>query len=181
MKTAVIGCGGVGGVIAGVLARRGQDVTCFMTSQDKAAVLRERGVSVQGRMGRFTVPVKAATAPGQGRFDLVVSAVKNDTLDRALDMAESLLCANGMVMVVQNGIKMVDAAAGRACRVAAGAVGFNAVMLDYGRYQVTSRGGITAGGLNRCSPEDLFLLKGMLAPLIPVELTGNIRGVLWSK
>jgi 2-dehydropantoate 2-reductase len=181
MKTAVVGCGGVGGVVAGVLALRGQDVTCFMTSEDKARALRERGVGVEGSMGRFTVRVKAAVGVEQGGFDLVVVAVKNDALDRALDRAESLLCAHGVILTVQNGIRVVDKAAGRSCRVAAGAVGFNAVMLDYGRYQVTSRGGITAGGLSRCSTEDLFLLKGLLAPRIPVRLTGNIRGVLWSK
>lgn len=184
MKTAVIGCGGVGGVVAGVLALRRQDVTCFMTSEAKAASLRERGISVRGKMGRLSVPVKAAVvraAPEEERFDLAVVAVKNDALDRALDRAEAMLCAGGMILTIQNGLRVLDAAAGRACRVAAGAVGFNSVMLDYGRYQVTSRGGITAGGISRCSPEDLFVLKGLLDPQIPLELTGNIRGVLWSK
>ena len=57
MRIAVLGPGGVGGLLAGLLARGGDVVTC-LAGETTAATLRSQGITVRSdRFGAFTVPV----------------------------------------------------------------------------------------------------------------------------
>jgi 2-dehydropantoate 2-reductase len=188
MKTAVIGCGGIGGVIAGVLAVNGHEVTCIEVSDQAARMLRERGISIRGMLGELRADVAACAigklgsdSSGSGAFELTVTAVKNDSLHDALELAGMLTKPDGLVLTIQNGLRILGLAGSSGAKIAAGAVGFNAVMHDYGDYEVTARGGITAGPLGSAGSSDMVRLQDLLRPYIPIEVTGNIHGVLWSK
>jgi 2-dehydropantoate 2-reductase len=184
MKTAVVGCGGIGGVIAGALALHRHDVSCIDADRKIIETLHEKGLRIRGRKGEFTVHPGAFTTlhESHSSFDLIIIAVKSGVLPIVLDEAVGHLCGNGIIATTQNGLGILDLAPQYpGTRVAAGAVGFNAIRVGYDHYRVTAEGGITFGSLNGATRDDILLIQGLLNPTIRVEVTGNITGALWSK
>ena len=182
MKIAVIGCGGIGGVVAGSLAARKQNVCCVELAEETLRALREKGVRVEGPRRSIHAAVRAfrsLTETGD-RFDLAIVSVKSDALPPVFRDARKHLCEGGMVLTLQNGIEIIDLASRYPeTRIAAGAV--NAQMEEPARYRLTSAGGITVGNLTCASADDLFLLQNLFEPVITVDITSNTTGVLWSK
>jgi 2-dehydropantoate 2-reductase len=80
---AVLGPGGVGGLLAALLSRAGVEVTC-LAGENTAQVLRTRGIRVRSAtFGEFTAPVDADTEL-RAPVDAVLIAVKHTALDAAL-------------------------------------------------------------------------------------------------
>ncbi|SMF11001.1 ketopantoate reductase family protein [Cellulosimicrobium composti] len=100
---AVLGPGGVGGLVGALLVRSGAAVT-FLASDATAAALAEHGVHVRSRqVGDLHVPARAATrldAP----VDVVLVAVKQTTLDEALDRVPPETLGDGVVVPFLNGL-----------------------------------------------------------------------------
>jgi 2-dehydropantoate 2-reductase len=72
---AVVGAGGVGGLLGALLIRQGDDVT-FVAPEPTVAILNAQGLRVDsGRYGSFAVPAKAVTAL-TASVDVCVVAVK---------------------------------------------------------------------------------------------------------
>lgn len=184
MKVAVCGCGGIGGVVAGVLGRNRHDVVCIEANREYADRLSANGINLTGKKGELHTPVRAYAGFGseKGQYDLIVIAVKSDALRSVFVKSREQLAPEGFILTLQNGLEPL-----RLCdefsetRVAGGAVGYNSIMLEYGRYLVTAEGGITVGNLSNCSDSDLGRLKEIFEPVIEIATTENIRGVLWAK
>ena len=67
MRVAIVGAGGVGGLLGGLLARAGAEVTVLARGAHADAI-REHGLRVDSPLGRFTAPVVAvARGPGGAR------------------------------------------------------------------------------------------------------------------
>ncbi|MFI1509233.1 ketopantoate reductase family protein [Streptomyces sp. NPDC020597] len=80
---AVLGPGGVGGLLAALLSRAGVRVTC-LAGEDTAKVLRTQGIRVRSAVfGDFTAPVDADTEL-RAPVDAVLIAVKHTALDAAV-------------------------------------------------------------------------------------------------
>src|SRR4051794_7649737 len=83
-NVAVLGPGGVGGLLGALLAREGATVTC-LAGPSTVAVLNRDGIRVEsGLFGDFTVPVRAAERLADP-IDVVLVTVKATQLDDALD------------------------------------------------------------------------------------------------
>ncbi|MDR6973586.1 2-dehydropantoate 2-reductase [Streptomyces sp. 3330] len=83
LSVAVLGPGGVGGLLAGLLSRAGHRVTC-LAGEETAAALRADGIRVRSApFGDFTVPVAADTLL-RAPVDAVLITVKHTALDAAL-------------------------------------------------------------------------------------------------
>ncbi|SHN80719.1 ketopantoate reductase [Geodermatophilus obscurus] len=106
LHVAVLGPGGVGGLLAALLARAGAAVTC-LASAGTADRLRTAGVRVQsGQFGDFTTPVDAAerlTTP----VDVVFVCVKATHLDDALDRVPADVPGDALVVPLLNGVEHV--------------------------------------------------------------------------
>ena len=75
LRVAVLGPGGVGGLLAALLARQGDVVTC-LAGDSTTAALRAHGITVRSdRFGTFTVAVGAATSL-EDRVDVCFVTVK---------------------------------------------------------------------------------------------------------
>ncbi|WP_086739294.1 ketopantoate reductase family protein [Streptomyces glaucescens] len=80
---AVLGPGGVGGLLAALLSRAGHRVIC-LSGEDTARTLRTTGIRVRSaRFGDFTASVEAATALREP-VDACLITVKHTALDAAL-------------------------------------------------------------------------------------------------
>lgn len=103
---AVLGPGGVGGLLAGLLARAGHQVVC-VAGETTVNSLRKRGISVRsGRFGEFSVPVAARTVL-RGPVDACVIATKETALAAALDRVPPEALGTGLVLPLLNGFEHV--------------------------------------------------------------------------
>jgi 2-dehydropantoate 2-reductase len=184
MRTAVIGCGGNGGIIAATLALNGRDPACITGRKESARIFREQGLIVHGEIGDLEVPVRAFRSLGEtgDRFDIIFIAVKSGALERVFIEAKNYLNRGGIIATVSNGLEILEIAGMfPEQRVAAGAVGYNSVMLEYGVYRVNAKGGIVFGPLNSIDTQDLGVLKECFEPYIDIYITDNTEGMLWAK
>ncbi|MDI2125645.1 ketopantoate reductase family protein [Yinghuangia seranimata] len=104
---AVVGPGGVGGLLAALLSRAGHRVIC-VAGDVTAAALREHGIQVHSRQfGDFAVQVEADTELREP-VDVCIVAVKSTSLDSALDRVPPKAVAEGLVVPMLNGIEHTD-------------------------------------------------------------------------
>jgi 2-dehydropantoate 2-reductase len=126
MKIAVIGCGAMGSVYAGLLAGAGHEVWAIDTWREHVEAMRSHGLRVEGASGDRTVPLHASmTAADAGPCDLVIIATKTMHVEAAAKSARSLLGPDTVVLSIQNGLGGPDTSAqvlGRE-RVVVGVVG----------------------------------------------------------
>jgi 2-dehydropantoate 2-reductase len=98
---AVLGPGGVGGLVAGVLARAGTDIT-VVAREETAALIDRDGLRIASpRFGRFDVRPRAV-ARLEGDVDILVVATKATGLDAAL---ERIAGEPGLVVPLLNGVE----------------------------------------------------------------------------
>jgi 2-dehydropantoate 2-reductase len=103
-RVAVLGPGGVGGLLAGVLARSGAAVTC-LARPATVAVLARQGIRVESELfGDFTVPVGAAerlTDP----VDVCFVTSKATQLEAALERLPADVVGSALVVPLLNGVE----------------------------------------------------------------------------
>ncbi len=100
MNVAVLGPGGVGGLVAGVLAQAGIDAV-VVAQESTARTIAERGLSVRSVMfGDFNARVRAC-ARLQEDVDVLIVATKAAGLDGALERVE---VEPGLVLALLNGL-----------------------------------------------------------------------------
>jgi 2-dehydropantoate 2-reductase len=126
MKIAILGCGAMGSVYAGLLASAGHEVWAVDTWREHVDAMRAKGLRLEGASGDRTVKVNATlTASDAGVCDLVIIATKARDVETAARTAKPLLGPQTLVLSIQNGLGGPDVTAsvlGRE-RVAVGVVG----------------------------------------------------------
>ena len=110
MKIAVIGCGAMGSVYAGLLADAGNEVLAIDRGADHVAAINRRGLEVDGASGHRVVRIRAAqTVPdNEGAVDLVIIAVKAAAAGDAARAAQPLVGPSTRVLTIQNGLGAAD-------------------------------------------------------------------------
>lgn len=105
-RVAVVGAGGVGGLLAAMLARAGHDVRVLARGAALEAITR-RGVVVRGPGGEHTVAVAqvADAAAALGPVDLVLVTVKTWQLAELGPRLAPLIGPRTLVIPLQNGVE----------------------------------------------------------------------------
>ncbi|MEV5574174.1 2-dehydropantoate 2-reductase [Spirillospora sp. NPDC052269] len=104
LKVAVLGPGGVGGLLAALLSRAGHRVICI-AGEETVETLRRGGVQVHsGQFGHFAAKVEADTALREP-VDLCLVTVKHTALDSALERVPAGYLDGGLVLPLLNGIE----------------------------------------------------------------------------
>ena len=107
VTVAVIGPGGVGGLLGALLTRQGDDVT-FVASERTASVLNAQGIRVDsGLFGSFAVAAKAVTEVTVP-VDVCVVAVKALQLEAAMERVPKQILGEAVVVPFLNGVDHVD-------------------------------------------------------------------------
>jgi 2-dehydropantoate 2-reductase len=104
---AVLGPGGVGGLLGALLARAGATVTC-LAGPSTVAVLNQQGIRVEsGPFGDFTVAVRATERVAEP-VGVVLVTVKATQLDEALDRLPADVVGSALIVPLLNGVEHVD-------------------------------------------------------------------------
>jgi 2-dehydropantoate 2-reductase len=180
----LMGCGSVGGVIAGGLLREGYEVSIVTHNETITERINTNGIHLITPMGEWTVKVQAFTGLDsvQGPFDTVLLAMKATDVEQAAYELGSRLAAGGYVVTLQNGIveDRIGDILGRD-RVIGALVGWGATMRTPGDYEMTSLGETVIGELDGEESSRVERLRQILENATPTTISSNIYGVLWSK
>ncbi|MFJ6082338.1 ketopantoate reductase family protein [Streptomyces sp. NPDC092369] len=104
LTVAVLGPGGIGGLLAGLLARAGHRVIC-LAGDTTAQTLRTDGIRVRsGLYGDFTARVEA-DAVLREPVDVCLVAVKHTALDAALERVPPAALGDALLVPFLNGVE----------------------------------------------------------------------------
>lgn len=182
-RVAVLGPGGVGGLLAALLARHGDEVTCIAPAAT-AAHLREHGLELRSaRFGSFRVPVGAATEL-PGPVEVCFVTVKTPRLAEAVTAVPARRLGNGLVTPFQNGIDHVAWLRQRypADQVVAGTIAVESARVASGVIEQHSPFclvALAARGAGRDRVE--ALAERLRAVGMDVRVRDDELGMLWEK
>ncbi|MGW1174635.1 ketopantoate reductase family protein [Kitasatospora sp. NPDC002543] len=183
LTVAVLGPGGVGGLIAGLLARDGHRVVC-LAGEETAAVIERDGLRVRSaRFGEFTARVAAATELREP-VDAAFVTVKETALAAALDRMPAQALGTGIVVPLLNGLDHMALLRERypAGRVVAGTIRVETARTAPGRIEHTSPFATVelGAGAEPAAPVTEFAERLRHAGL-DVALREDETAMLWSK
>jgi 2-dehydropantoate 2-reductase len=179
----IVGCGGIGGVIATLMAQGDTaSVHVLSTNIHIANAVRTNGIQLSGVGGNVSATVKAHTEPPDERFDFVLLATQPPQVESAARSVLSTMTDNSRMVVLQNGL--CESRVAKICgadRVVGGIVTFGASTNGPGEIERTSSGGILLGRIDGKPHPQVDILASALAPIGPIEQTSNLMGARFSK
>ncbi|MDH7795307.1 MULTISPECIES: 2-dehydropantoate 2-reductase [unclassified Beijerinckia] len=185
MKIAVVGCGAMGSIYAGLLASAGHEVLVIGRSADQMRVLNEHGLRVEGASGDRTVAVRALTEAPQEPVDLVIVAVKAGHIASVRVHLPRLLAPQTVVLTIQNGLGSAQAVAEAvgADRLAVGiAGGFGAIRRGPAHVFHNGMETIRIGAFGGLSTVHLTpVIDAWSGAGFKTELSTNIVAMQWEK
>jgi 2-dehydropantoate 2-reductase len=184
MSILVVGAGAVGGITAVLLKKDGYDVEIVCKYDDYAKLISSQGIEVNGACGNFTVPMRAysSLADIEEKKDIILHATKANDMIEAAKSIKNILKENGIVISMQNGICEDDLAEILGKDKVVGCVtGWGATMNSQGSLVMTSTGDFIIGYPEKAPDEYLLSMAEILSSVVPVKVTDNIIGHLYSK
>jgi 2-dehydropantoate 2-reductase len=185
MNIAILGCGSLGGVMAGRLAGLPEiRLTVLNRNPAIAAAVEKNGLILKEGRKRQTTAVTIKNEPESNeRFDALILATKSNGLLEAVQRLEPHLSGDAAIITTQNGLVALDleevVGAGR---LIPGVVLWGASMDGPGEYRITAHGPFIIGDLRgSISNPAVERAARLLSSIFPVIRSQNIRGVLWSK
>jgi 2-dehydropantoate 2-reductase len=180
MRVAVLGPGGVGGLLAGALQRSGVEVT-VVARESTAAVIAERGVQVQSVILGDFLARPLAVALLEEPTDALIVATKAAGLEPAL---ERIAVEPPIVLPLLNGLDHIAVLRRRfpADSVLAGAIRVEADRPHPGVVVHTSpflRVDIASD--RPAAPEMQVLADALSQAGVPAQVLGSEANVMWSK
>jgi len=185
MEIGILGCGSLGGVVAGKLWNQyGDNLVVFELNPDIVSAVQDKGLHVTDGTREIVARPRIASGPEDlpSRLDLIILTTKSTTLAAAAEAFLPALVEDGCFMTVQNGLVALDLISRFGeDRVVAGCVMWGASMDGPGRYTVTARGPFVVGGLDGRDSEPARRCREVLLPAFPMEYSVDMRDVLWAK
>ncbi|MFI8169164.1 ketopantoate reductase family protein [Streptomyces sp. NPDC085931] len=183
LTVAVLGPGGVGGLLAALLSRAGHRVIC-LSGEETAATLRTDGIRVRStRFGDFTARVETATELREP-VDACLVTVKHTALDPALRRVPAAAPGDGLLVPFLNGVEHPAAlrARYRRDRVAPAVVRVESTRVAPGVIEHTSPFAeidLTGTGVPRARLYALAEALGAAGPATRVQ--DDETATLWAK
>ncbi|MBH0010351.1 ketopantoate reductase family protein [Salinibacterium sp. SWN1162] len=179
MRIGIIGAGAVGGAIAGLLARAGNDVEVTARGAHLQA-LRESGLTLTGAWGDSVSRVRAAATLSRIN-ELVIVATKAHDAEQAL-RDNIRYVRNVPVVIFQNGLDSLDTAAQASPRsdIIGALATFASSFLSPGTIHVTAAGPSYLGVAGDNDVPARYAAD-VLNAVMPTFAVPNFRGAQWTK
>jgi 2-dehydropantoate 2-reductase len=182
-SVAVVGPGGVGGLLGAVLARAGHRVV-YVARPDTAAALNATGLSVRSaQFGEFQVPVEASPQLAEP-VDLCLLAVKATGLEPALASVPAGALGDGLILPLLNGVDHMAVLRDRypAAQVVAGAIRVESTRVATGRIEHTTPFSWIEVASATAPRERVDALAEQLRPAgLEVTVRDDETALLWDK
>jgi 2-dehydropantoate 2-reductase len=183
LKFTVVGAGAIGGTIGAFMVREGEEVEFVDSASDHVAVMRAQGLSVEGARGSFTVPVVACSPEElRGPLEVVLLAVKAQHTESAVRGILPQIGDRTVLVSLQNGLcePIIARLVGKE-RTIGGFINISADYLEPGRLFYGGPGAFCIGALDGTISKRAEEIAVHLSHCVPVTVTSNVQGFLWSK
>ena len=183
-RVLIIGAGAIGGTLGALLSRAGIDVTFLTRTEEAAAEIRGRGLTVSGVRGTLSAQPRAVAGPAspEGPFHAVLVAVKAYDLAGAVGPLVPSIPADCPVVSLQNGICLDELEALVGPHRAVGCVvGWGATLRGASEMELTSEGELVIGCRSAAGASRLAALQELLSLAFPTEVSSDILADLYSK
>lgn len=185
MRFVIVGAGAIGGTVGAYMIKAGHDVLFVDAAADHVRAINERGLTIRGYGGEFTVQAQAITPDqlsGLGQLDTVFLATKAQHTEAAVASFKEQLAPNGFVLSLQNGLnEIVISRLIGAERTIGCFVNFSADYIEPGLLHYGGPGAFYIGELDGKLTPRLEQLRQALSAWGEVKSTENIFGYLWGK
>lgn len=189
MKIAVIGAGAIGGLVAGYLKHKGEDVF-LVGRKDSVEAIKKNDLYISGSRGNLKVKIDISLKLDHNP-EIVILAVKTQDIEKVIKENLKFLKSTA-ILTTQNGIQ-ADSLAARYLpkeNIISSIIMFGATYLEPGKIVHNFEGNwilgrpftplekfSTAGGRD----EKLKETSAVLSKIFPVITTGDILGMKWLK
>lgn len=185
MKVAIVGCGAMGSIYAGLLASAGNDVTVVDGWQAHVDAIHVNGLRVEGASGDRIVKVQAFMQPPDQKADLVIIAAKAAQVGQAAVNAKRLMGPDTTVLTIQNGLGSADVVAGivGADRLAVGiAAAFGASLRAPGHAHHNGMAAVRMGAYARLAPAQVEAIAALWRGAgFTADAVENVAAMQWEK
>ena len=182
MKILIIGAGAIGGSLACLLSQTDADITVLEKNPEVLSSIRKNGVTLRDGDKVYSGRVTALSElSGDEKYDCCFSATRAYHLKSAVQAVLPYLVADGCVISMNNGVcidaltEVVGDKNSAWC-----SINFGAGIEGAGCYYIKISGGLTIGSKNGLTSAMLRVIA-KLNEVIPVKVTDNIIGALYSK
>lgn len=183
MRLTIYGAGAIGGSLGAHLVRAGEDVLFVDKSPEHVREINGSGLRIDGVRGEFKVEGKAVL-PEELREELevVLLAVKSQDTEEAIRQFSPLLTQGSAVVSLQNGLneEMIAKRIGQDRTIGA-FVNWAADYVGPAHIRHGGEGSLYLGELDGIISARIERLQKILSAFLPVQVTRNIWGYLWSK
>jgi 2-dehydropantoate 2-reductase len=188
MRIGIFGCGAIGGVIAGYLARAERDVVAVDPWFRHVEQIRRNGLNVKTIEEAFTAHPRMLhldELDEVGTVDLAIVSTKAYDTRWMARLAERHLAADGTVLSAQNGMNeatLVEVFGAE--RTIGCVVPYGAEMWEPGSVRRTSShewGSLILGELDGPATERVHAVAAALEPVEGISVTDAIVPALWGK
>lgn len=184
MRILVIGSGAIGGVTAGILAKKGFDIDIACKNHDIADHLNTDGLIFKIKNRRYIhfVSAYAGVEETPGNYDYVLHTTKSFDIEEPTKAVLSKLSPTGLIVSFQDGYcetKMARIIG--TDRVVGAVIGWGATMNETGIAHMTSQGEMLIGKLDGSDDPRLDNLAFILSSIAPTIAVKNINEHIYSK
>ncbi|MGB3431251.1 ketopantoate reductase family protein [Achromobacter sp.] len=185
MKIAIMGCGAMGSVYAGLLAAGGHDVLAIDHWAEHVEAMASRGLRVEGASGDRVARVRAFSQAPAEAVDLIIIAVKAAQAGSAAVQARSMLGPRTRVLTIQNGLGSADSVAEAigADRLAVGiAAAFGASLPGPGHVHHNGMSAVRMGAYASLPQADLEGIAAVWSDAgFNAQAVDNLAAMQWEK
>lgn len=180
MKIAVIGAGAIGGLVAGYLKDKGEDVF-LVGHKDAVAAIGKGGLQISGIRGNFNIKVDISETLNK-KVALVILATKTQDIEKAIEENIKYF-KDALVLTTQNGVaadELVAKYIGKE-KIVSGIVMFGATYLEPGKVVHNFEGKWVLGKPHSMNDAEVKKVAGILGKAFSVEIADEITGMKWLK
>ncbi len=181
MKIAIIGAGAIGSVVAGYLAKAGEDVL-LVGRPAQANIIQKEGLKIKGARGAEIIRLKAATQLDQ-EYDLVIFTVKTQDIEDAFAENHFYLGERSLILTTQNGVQADNLLSihFEKEKMLSSIVMFGATYTQPGEVVFNFEGDWIIGQPFMMDRERLEDVTAILKKAFPVVVSEEIMGMKWLK
>jgi 2-dehydropantoate 2-reductase len=183
MQFLIIGPGAMGCLFAARLKNAGFDVTLLDHNTERAELINQQGIMVEGVSGEYTAHVPVTVDGDLTGFDFALVCVKSNRTRFIAETLQGKLSPETFIVTLQNGIgnlEILEDVFGKG-RVLGGVTAEGATMLGWGRIKHAGVGATVIGPKRKTDDPCERLANALNKSGFKAETSENVEGLLWGK
>lgn len=180
MKITVIGSGAIGGLVAGYLKQKGQDVS-LIGRLGSIKAIREKGLQICGVRGDYNIKIEAQVKLNFNP-DLVIFATKTQDVDLAIKDNLKFI-GSSIILTTQNGVQADNIVATYlpTDNIISSIVMFGATYLEPAKILHNFEGSWTIGTVFGQNMQKAKQVASLLGGIFPAPVVEDLQGMKYLK